>query len=99
MVSTSLACQTHAPHEYRRGERLTPVRIAILGPLWVTGPDGRPVDVGGARLRTLLIRLALEPGQVVGAEALIAAVWAGEPPAGAANALQTLVSRLRRVLP
>lgn len=75
------------------------MRIAILGPLRVTGTDGRAIDVGGTRLRTLLVRLALEPGRVVGTPALIAAVWDDDPPSGATNALQTLVSRLRRALP
>ncbi|HEU0238182.1 MAG TPA: BTAD domain-containing putative transcriptional regulator [Micromonosporaceae bacterium] len=75
------------------------MRIAILGPLDVTDEDGRPVAVAGARLRALLIRLALDAGRTVRVDALTDAVWAGDPPAGTANALQTLVSRLRRSLP
>ncbi len=73
--------------------------VALLGPLEVFDDAGVPVDVPGARLRALLSRLALEPGRTVGTEALIDAVWGEQPPAGAANALQTLVSRLRRVIP
>ncbi|MFE0149702.1 BTAD domain-containing putative transcriptional regulator [Nonomuraea sp. NPDC059007] len=73
------------------------MRISILGPLEVTN-DGVPVDVGGARVRALLAMLALEAGQVVGAERLIDALWPEEPPANAANALQTLVKRLRAAL-
>jgi DNA-binding SARP family transcriptional activator len=46
-----------------------------------------------------LIRLALDAGRTVGIESLTEAVWAADPPSGAANALQTLVSRLRRGLP
>ncbi len=75
------------------------MRIAILGPLIVTDESGAAITVAGARLRTLLIRLALEPGRTVSADALIDAVWGAEPPAAAGNALQALVSRLRRVLP
>jgi predicted ATPase/DNA-binding SARP family transcriptional activator len=75
------------------------VRIAILGPLQVTRAGGDLVDLGGIRLRTLIIRLALEPGATVGTGDLITAVWGEDPPAGALNALQTLVSRLRRALP
>jgi predicted ATPase/DNA-binding SARP family transcriptional activator len=75
------------------------VQIALLGPLEVRAGSGAPVEVGGARLRTLLIRLALDPGRVVTTSALIDALWGVEPPAGAANALQALVSRLRRALP
>jgi predicted ATPase/DNA-binding SARP family transcriptional activator/tetratricopeptide (TPR) repeat protein len=73
----------------------------MLGPLEVRTDDdsGIMLDVGGARLRALLIMLALRPGQLVPASQLIDGLWAGQPPAGPANALQALVSRLRRALP
>jgi predicted ATPase/DNA-binding SARP family transcriptional activator len=70
------------------------VRIAILGPLEVVA-DGRPVGIGGARLRALLIRLALEAGRMVPADRLIEDLWEDDAPHGAPNALQSLVSRLR----
>ena len=73
----------------------------MLGPLEVR-TDGDPGDtreVGGVRLRALLIMLALRPGQFVPASELIDGLWAQAAPAGAANALQALVSRLRRALP
>jgi predicted ATPase/DNA-binding SARP family transcriptional activator len=72
------------------------VRISLLGPVEVHADAGVLVDLGGARLRTLLIRLALEPRRTVSHDALIDAVWGDEPPANASNALQQLVSRLRR---
>ncbi|MFC0028525.1 BTAD domain-containing putative transcriptional regulator [Micromonospora chaiyaphumensis] len=72
------------------------MRISLLGPLELHADTGTPVEVGGARLRRLLILLALEPGRTVTVGRLGDALWAGEPPAGAANALQALVSRLRR---
>ncbi|MEC4569762.1 BTAD domain-containing putative transcriptional regulator [Streptomyces virginiae] len=75
------------------------MRISMLGALDVRGEDGSGVGVGGTRLRALLILLALEPGRVVASELLIDGIWAHDPPAGAANALQALVSRLRRALP
>jgi predicted ATPase/DNA-binding SARP family transcriptional activator len=75
------------------------VRIALLGPLEVHDDSGAPVQLAGARLRVLLTRLALSPGQVVTSSALIDAVWGDEPPAGATSALQSLVHRLRRALP
>ena len=74
------------------------MRVGILGPLTVDGDDG-PVDVGGARLRALLIRLAIDVGRTVDSERLADALWGDQPPADQANALQSLVSRLRRVLP
>jgi predicted ATPase/DNA-binding SARP family transcriptional activator len=75
------------------------VRIGMLGPLEVRDRDGAPVPVAGARLRTLLIELALAPGKLVPTAQLVDAVWGDEPPAGAGNALQALVSRLRRAQP
>jgi predicted ATPase/DNA-binding SARP family transcriptional activator len=75
------------------------LRIGILGPLDVRVGFGEPVQVVGPRLRALLIRLAMEPDRVVLAGQLIDAVWDSEPPAGATGALQSLVSRLRRLLP
>jgi DNA-binding SARP family transcriptional activator len=68
----------------------------MLGPLGVTAEDGTPVEVTGVRLRTLLIVLALDPGHVMPTSRLVDGVWGDDPPAEAANALQALVSRLRR---
>ena len=72
------------------------MKVSLLGPVEVRSDEGTAIDLGGARLRTLLIRLAVDPDQVVGFDALVDAVWGDEPPANAANALQQLVSRLRR---
>ncbi|WP_047869058.1 BTAD domain-containing putative transcriptional regulator [Nocardiopsis sp. RV163] len=74
------------------------MRFSILGPLAVHDATGRPVAIGGARLRTLLTLLLLRPGQRVANDELTDAVWAGDPPASPGNALQALVSRLRRAL-
>ncbi|GFJ78271.1 BTAD domain-containing putative transcriptional regulator [Phytohabitans houttuyneae] len=75
------------------------MQIALLGPLEVRADSGASLEVGGARLRSLLIRLALDPGRVVTTSALIDSLWEEEPPAGASNALQAVISRLRRALP
>jgi predicted ATPase/DNA-binding SARP family transcriptional activator len=75
------------------------VRIGILGPLEVRVGFGEPVEVVGPRLSSLVIRLALDPDRVVLTSQLVDAVWDEDPPAGATNALQSLVSRLRRLLP
>ncbi|MGW3539575.1 BTAD domain-containing putative transcriptional regulator [Nocardia niigatensis] len=75
------------------------VQIGMLGPLEIRADDGGLVAVPGARLRALLIALALEPGRAVSKGKLVDWIWGEEPPADAANALQALVSRLRRVLP
>lgn len=75
------------------------MQIALLGPLEVRGPAGSPVEVRGSRLRALLILLALDAGRVVTTGRLTGALWEDQFPAAAANALQALVSRLRRALP
>ncbi|TQM30630.1 putative ATPase [Nocardia bhagyanarayanae] len=60
---------------------------------------GDLADVPGARLRGLLIALALEPGRAVPKATLVDWIWGENPPSDAANALQRLVSRLRKALP
>jgi predicted ATPase/DNA-binding SARP family transcriptional activator len=76
-----------------------PLRVCLLGPVAVLGDDGQPVDIGGPRARALLARLAVAPGRVVGTDELIDAIWDADPPAAPGNAVQALVSRLRRALP
>jgi len=71
----------------------------MLGSLEVRDRDGASVPLAGARLRTLLIALALAPGKLLTTAQLVDAVWGDKPPAGAVNAFQALVSRLRRALP
>ncbi|MBQ1013261.1 winged helix-turn-helix domain-containing protein, partial [Micromonospora sp. M51] len=75
------------------------MRFRILGPTQVVLADGREVPVGGPRLRTLLALLLLDAGRVVSAERLIDGLYGEHPPRGAANALQSQVSRLRQALP
>jgi predicted ATPase/DNA-binding SARP family transcriptional activator len=72
--------------------------LGILGPLRVT-VDGQDIEVRGARLRTLLIRLTLDAGRCVTLDSLSLALWPENRPNDSAHALQTLVSRLRQLLP
>uniref|UniRef100_A0AAU2V7N5 Winged helix-turn-helix domain-containing protein n=1 Tax=Streptomyces sp. NBC_00003 TaxID=2903608 RepID=A0AAU2V7N5_9ACTN len=69
------------------------MRYLLLGPLHMTGPAPAPA---GPRLRSLLAFLVLNAGHTVPAERLIDALYGEEPPAGAASALQSQVSRLRK---
>jgi predicted ATPase/DNA-binding SARP family transcriptional activator len=71
----------------------------MLGSFEVRTDDGVLADVPGARLRGLLIALALEPGHAVPKATLVDWIWGEHPPSDAANALQRLVSRLRKALP
>ncbi|MEW9533869.1 BTAD domain-containing putative transcriptional regulator [Microbispora sp. NPDC049125] len=75
------------------------MRFGILGPVEVWTDDGRSVPVGGPRPRALLALLLLDPGRLVTVDRLIDGQYGDDPPAGAANAIQAHVSRLRRVLP
>ncbi|MFG2768849.1 BTAD domain-containing putative transcriptional regulator [Streptomyces sp. NPDC048350] len=74
------------------------MRYSVLGPTQVHTAHGTPVALGGARLRALLTVLALRAGRTVPVTVLVDEVWAGDPPADAAAALQALVGRLRRAL-
>jgi len=77
-----------------RGARL---RVTLLGTFQVSRGDA-VLAVPGARLRGLLVRLALAGVRAVEPGVLVDAIWAEEPPAGPGPALQALVSRLRRAL-
>lgn len=74
------------------------MRVGVLGPLEVVA-SGEVVEIGAARLRALVARLALDAGRLVTVEALSHALWPDDAPADPATALQSLVSRLRRTLP
>ncbi|WFB08284.1 winged helix-turn-helix domain-containing protein [Streptomyces sp. LX-29] len=74
------------------------MRLVLLGSVQAYTDDASPIAIGGARLRMLLARLALEAGRVVSVDGLVDGVWGEDPPADAANALQALVSRLRKAL-
>jgi predicted ATPase/DNA-binding SARP family transcriptional activator len=73
------------------------LRITLLGTFEVRRGD-IVVPVPGARLRNLLTRLALAGGRPVDPAVLVEALWPEEQPADPVNALQSLVSRLRKLL-
>ncbi|TXK39453.1 BTAD domain-containing putative transcriptional regulator [Nonomuraea sp. C10] len=74
------------------------MRFRVLGPLEVRRAAGEPVSVPGRRPRALLVMLLLGAGRPVAVQDLIDGQYGADPPAGAANAVQAQVSRLRRVL-
>jgi predicted ATPase/DNA-binding SARP family transcriptional activator len=74
------------------------VRYSVLGVTEVRDAGGTPVVLGGGRARALVTALAVDAGRPVSVETLIAQVWAADPPADAAGALQALVARVRRAL-
>jgi predicted ATPase/DNA-binding SARP family transcriptional activator len=75
----------------------TASEFRVLGPVDVV-VDGRSLDLGGRKQRTLLALLLLEPGRPVSADRLCDELWHGQPPPGAAKTLRSYISRLRTVL-
>ncbi|MBB2911617.1 putative ATPase/DNA-binding SARP family transcriptional activator [Streptosporangium becharense] len=74
------------------------MRFDILGPTRIRRGDGGEIPPGGPGMRALLVLLLLDAGKVVTAERLVTGLYGADAPAGVANALQSRVSRLRRVL-
>ena len=73
------------------------MELTILGPFEVR-VDGKPIDPGGIRQRSLLAILALHRNEVVSTDSLIDQLWGDAPPPTALHTVQVFVSRLRRVL-
>lgn len=73
------------------------MEFAILGPLEVLDQHRR-IEVSSAKERLLLAVLVVHANEMVSADRLIEALWGAEPPATAANTLQTYISHLRRAL-
>ncbi|MEU7862233.1 BTAD domain-containing putative transcriptional regulator [Nonomuraea sp. NPDC049141] len=73
------------------------LRVTLLGAFQASRCDVA-LSVPGARLQGLVVRLALAGGRAVEQGVLFDAIWAEDPPADPAHALQALVSRLRRAL-
>lgn len=74
------------------------MRYGVLGSLRVWDDAGVDVPVPAGKQSSVLAALLLRPGQVVGSDALVGALWADRPVAGARSGLATYVSRLRAVL-
>ncbi|MDH3309023.1 MAG: AfsR/SARP family transcriptional regulator, partial [Acidimicrobiia bacterium] len=70
----------------------------VLGALEAFGPDGRPAGLGGPKQRAVLACLLANYNQAVSSDKLIDAVWGDTTPADPKSALQTYVSRLRKLL-
>src|SRR5215211_2711072 len=74
-----------------------PVRVGLLGPIEIVDTTGRS-PVVGSKLQLLLAMLGLASPHAVSDDCLFEALWRDEQPANPANALQALVSHLRRLL-
>jgi DNA-binding SARP family transcriptional activator/pimeloyl-ACP methyl ester carboxylesterase len=73
------------------------MRFGILGPLEVTA-DGRPLALGGARVRDVLATMLVHANRVVPADQLVDELWPKQSADRAAASLQVRLSGLRRAL-
>jgi predicted ATPase/DNA-binding SARP family transcriptional activator len=73
------------------------MQVRVLGPIEVTVSAGKRVPVPGSKLRGLIAVLSLEAGSTVATPRLIEALW-GDQLVQGQNALQVLVSKMRRLL-
>ncbi|MGH3873413.1 MAG: BTAD domain-containing putative transcriptional regulator [Pseudonocardiaceae bacterium] len=73
------------------------MEFRILGPLEMLA-DQRFVDVSSAKERLTLAVLLVHANEVVPVGRLVEVLWGRQPPATAANTVQTYISRLRRAL-
>jgi predicted ATPase/DNA-binding SARP family transcriptional activator len=74
------------------------MRIGLLGELQVLDDHEGDIVITGAKLRALLVMLALQCGRAVPSDRLVDGLWGSESSAAARNGLQGLVSKLRRAL-
>jgi DNA-binding SARP family transcriptional activator len=73
------------------------VEVRLLGTVELV-VDGRPVKVGGAKVRALVALLALKSRKVVPAQDLIDAIWGEHPSPAVRDALFYHLGVLRKVL-
>src|SRR4051794_12356023 len=75
----------------------SPIRVALLGPTAVR-VGNEMIPIAGSKLQSVLALVALAAPHPVPDDRLVEELWGDAQPAKAANALQALVSHLRRVL-
>jgi DNA-binding SARP family transcriptional activator/tetratricopeptide (TPR) repeat protein len=75
----------------------TGFEVRVLGPVEVVW-DGKSVDIGGAKARSLVARLLIDRGLVISVDRLVDSLWADHEGDGAEIALRSTISRLRKRL-
>jgi predicted ATPase/DNA-binding SARP family transcriptional activator len=73
------------------------LELRVLGPVEVAR-GGRAIAIGGPKPRLVLAMLAARRGSVVSTDRLCDELWPADAPADPAGVLQSIVSRLRRLL-
>ncbi len=74
------------------------MEFLILGPVEVLDHEGRPLEVPRGRARALLALLLVHGEEVIPADRVIEELWGDKLPANPHNAVQVVVSRLRKAL-
>lgn len=74
------------------------MRIDMLGTLLLIDVNGKKLNIGSGKLRTLVALLALSPCTPVPIDELIDELWAERPISNVRNALQANVARLRKLM-
>jgi DNA-binding SARP family transcriptional activator len=80
-----------------RGLSQKGTHFRILGALQIC-QDGTQITPGAGRQRAILALLLLHPNEIVSCDRLIDELWGQAPPVSARGTIQSLVSRLRRLL-
>ena len=86
--------ERHAAGGRRHASSLS---FRLLGPIEVAR-EGRPIELGSAKVRALLALLVLRANELVPREVMIDKLWGGDPPAAANHSVSVYVSQLRKAL-
>lgn len=73
------------------------MEFRLLGPLEVA-EYGRPVTLGGSRVRALLALFLLHRNQVLAVDRIVDELWAARPPKTGGQVVRVYVSQLRKAL-
>jgi DNA-binding SARP family transcriptional activator/Tfp pilus assembly protein PilF len=98
MGSLVIVGEGHAAHGLAAPrDEAEPPLFRVLGPFEVC-VDGRALQLGGPRIRTLIALLTSNAGRVMRIGTIADALWGMDAPPDAARTVRTYVSRLRRSL-
>jgi DNA-binding SARP family transcriptional activator len=71
-------------------------RVTLLGQVEAWSDDGRAIDIGAPRQRTLFAVLCLRANTQLHTDTLTGELWGAAAPPTAASLIHTYMSRLRR---
>ncbi len=74
------------------------MEVRLLGPLELVDPSGRPIELRGTKPKALVALLGLRAGEVVSADRIVAELWGEQEIRDPSNAVQVLVSKVRRAV-